>query len=124
MHDQVQQDPSDTKVSNPTEWEQRRRVVQRIMDKLTVILDRSVSLRTLADAIGIRVARQAFAGGPPETFWPSMCAVLDQCAPQLGMLVCEPLQWDPAYEAFWEPEVRALKALVEPERPPQAARPA
>ena len=76
------------------------------------------------DTIRARVAHQAFASGPPEAFWPSMCAVLDQFAPQLGMLVCEPLQWDPAYEAFWEPEVRALQALVEPERQPQAARPA
>ena len=105
MHDQVEQDPNDTKVNKPTEWEQRRRVVQRIMDKLTVSLDRSVSLRTL-DAIGVRVAHQAFAGGPPEAFWPPMRALLDQCGPEWGRLVCEPLARDPAYDLLWEPRVR------------------
>ena len=140
-NDVPKQDSSDAKVpmttsGPPTAWEQRRRLVQAIMDSLMSILHRGsggdgFSLRDILratdvtlDTIRARVAHQAFAGGPPETFWPSMCAVLDQFAPELGMLVCEPLQWDPAYEAFWEPEVRALKALVEPERQPQAARPA
>jgi hypothetical protein len=59
-----------------------------------------------------RVAHQAFAGGPPEAFWPPMRAVLDQFAPQLGELVCGGLEMDSAYEVFWEPEVRELQALV------------
>jgi hypothetical protein len=136
MHDRLQQDHDETIARKPTEWEQRQRLVQAIMDSLMSILHRKSGSDGFAlwdilratdvtlDTIRARVAHQAFAGGPPETFWPSMCAVLDQFAPQLGLLVTEPLQWDPAYEAFWEPEVRALKALVEPERPPQAARPA
>jgi hypothetical protein len=140
-HDAPKQNAIDANVpmttsGTPTEREQRRRLVQAIMDNLMSILDKGsgdgfFSLRDIfiatdvtLDMIRARVAHEAFAGGPPETFWPSMCAVLDQFAPQLGMLVCEPLQWDPAYEAFWEPEVRALKALVEPERQPPAERPA
>ena len=135
MHNLRQQDHAETMARKPTEWEQRRRLVQAIMDSLISILDRGAggtgfTLRDILratdvtlDTIRARVAHQAFAGGPPETFWPSMCAVLDQFAPQLGKLVCEPLQWDPAYEAFWEPEVRELKALVGPKRQPQAERP-
>ena len=135
MDDLVQQDQDETKARRPTDWEQRRRLVQAIMDSLMSILHRGASgdgfaLRDILratdgtlDTIRARVVHQAFVGGPPETFWPSMCTVLDQFAPELGMLVCDPLQWDPAYEAFWEPEVNALKALVEPERPPQAERP-
>jgi hypothetical protein len=135
MHDRLQQDHDETMARTQTAWEQRRLLVQAIMDSLMSILHRGsgsdgFSLRHILramdvtlDTIRARVAHQAFAGGPPETFWPSMCAVLDQFAPELGMLVCEPLQWDPAYEVFWEPEVRALKALVEPERQPQAAIP-
>ena len=128
-HDAPKQDSSDAKVpmttsGTPTAWEQRRRLVQAIMDSLMSILDKGsgdgfFSLRDIfiatdvtLDMVRARVAHQAFAGGPPETFWPSMCALLDQFAPQLGMLVCEPLQWAPAYEAFWEPEVRELQALV------------
>jgi hypothetical protein len=136
MHDQLPQNHEETMARTQTAWEQRRRLVQAIMDNLIARMDRgsggnSFSLRRILadtgvtlDMVRARVAHQAFAGGPPETFWPSMCAVLDQFAPQLGMLVCEPLQWDPAYEAFWEPEVRALKALLEPERQPQAEKPA
>ena len=140
-HDAPKQDSSDAKVpmttsGPPTAWEQRRRLVQAIMDSLMSILDKGsgdgfFSLRDIfeatevtLDTIRARVAHQAFAGGPPETFWPPMRAVLDQFAPQLGELVCGGLEMDSAYETFWEPEVRALRALVEPERPPQTERPA
>ena len=82
-----------TTSGTPTEWEQRRRLVQAIMDNLIALMDRgsggnSFSLRRILadtdvtlDTIRARVARQAFASGPPEAFWPSMCAVLDQFAP-------------------------------------------
>ena len=139
-HDAPKQDAIDAKVpmttsGTPTAWEQRRRLVQAIMDSLMSILDKGSGdgftlgdiLRATdvtLDTIRARVAHQAFAGGPPETFWPPMRAVLDQFAPQLGELVCGGLEMDSAYETFWEPEVRALKALVEPERPPQTERPA
>jgi hypothetical protein len=52
-----------------------------------------------------------------------MLALLDSFAPELGILVCESLEWDPAYEVFWEPEVRELQALVAGWRQPQAERP-
>jgi hypothetical protein len=61
------------------------------------------------DMIRARVAHQAFAGGPPEAFWPPMRALLDRFfCPGLGEVVCDGLDMDRAYEAFWEPETRAL----------------
>jgi hypothetical protein len=106
------------------EWEQRRRLVQAIMEGVTALLDRGAglpgpgfTLREILRATGVtldtiraRVATQAFAGGPPEAFWPAMRQVLDQFAPQLGDLMCARHKWDPAYERFWEADVRALTA--------------
>src|SRR5262249_29611932 len=48
-------------------------------------------------------------------------------APELGSVVCGSLEMDPGYEAFWEPDVRelkawALKAWVGAQRQPQAER--
>src|SRR5262249_15179943 len=86
--------------------------LRRIFDETEVTLD----------MIRARVAHQAFAGGPPEAFWPPIRALLDGFAPELGWLVCGSLEMDPGYEAFWEPDVRELKALVGPQRPPQAER--
>src|SRR5262245_65967005 len=60
------------------------------------------------DTIRARVAHQAFAGGPPEAFWPPMRALLDSFAPELGELVCSELEMERAYETFWEPDTRAL----------------
>ena len=104
----------------PTEWEQRRLLVQAIMDNLMSILDKGsgdgfFSLRDIFEATAVtldtiraRVAHQAFAGGPPEAFWPPMQALLDTFAPELGSLACGALEMAPAYERFWEPETRAL----------------
>jgi hypothetical protein len=111
----------------PTEWEQRRRLVEAIMDSVGQILvqtDHSpdapkppghFSLRDIFEAtevtldmIRTRVAHQAFAGGTPEAFWPPMRALLDDFAPELGSLACSSLEMDPAYERFWEPATRAL----------------
>jgi len=138
-HDAPKQDAIDAKVpmttsGTPTAWEQRRRLVQAIMDSLMSMLDKGsgngFSLRDILratdvtlDTIRARVAHQAFAGGPPEAFWPPMRALLDDFAPELGSLVCESVEWDPAYEMFWEPEVWELHALVAGQRHPQAERP-
>ena len=131
-HDAPKQDSIDANVpmttsGTPTEWEQRRRLVQAIMDSLGHLMEQmdhttapsGYSLRRILvetgdtlDMIRARVAHQAFAGGPPEAFWPPMRAVLDQFAPQLGELVCGGLEMDSSYEVFWEPEVRELQALV------------
>jgi hypothetical protein len=101
------------------------------MDSLRSLLDRGAdadgfSLRDILratdvslDTIRARVAQQAFAGEPPEVFWPPMKALLDRFAPGLSMLVCESLEWDPAYAVFWEPEVRELQALVAGWRQPK-----
>ena len=124
-----------TTSGTPTEWEQRRRLVQAIMDSLGQLMEQMdhtaapgcYSLRRILvetgvtlDMIRARVAHQAFAGGPPEAFWPPMRALLDSFFPELGSLVCESLEMERAYEAFWEPETRALmhemsNATPEPE---------
>jgi hypothetical protein len=90
------------------------------MDNLMSILDKGsgdgfFSLRDIFEATAVtldtiraRVAHQAFAGGPPEAFWPPMRALLDTFAPELGSLACGALEMAPAYERFWEPETRAL----------------
>jgi hypothetical protein len=129
MHDRMQHDQDAMKASTPTEWEQRRQLVEAIMVNVVRLMEQldrppgtlrprhSYSLRDIfeeteltLDTIRARVAHQAFAGGSPEAFWPPMRALLDSFAPELGMLVCESLEWDPAYEVFWEPEVRELQA--------------
>ena len=112
--------PRDTR---DTEWAQRRALVQAIMDNVMELLERmdrttppgGYSLRRILVATGVtldtiraRVAHQAFAGGPPEAFWPPMRARLDTFAPELGSLVCDTLEMAPAYARFWEPETRAL----------------
>jgi hypothetical protein len=43
MHDRLQQDHDETMARQPTEWEQRRRLVQAIMDSLMSILHRGAS---------------------------------------------------------------------------------
>src|SRR5262249_20567574 len=57
--------------------------------------------------------------------------LLDDFAPELGDLVCGPLEMEPAYERFWEPETRALmrdwavqqaSRAQEQSRPPCATR--
>ena len=85
-HDAPKQDSSDANVpmttsGPPQAWEQRRCLVQAIMDNLMSILDKGsgdgfFSLRDIfeatevtLDTIRARVAHQAFAGGPPDTFW-------------------------------------------------------
>jgi hypothetical protein len=127
----MQHDQEVTKASQRTAWELRRRLVQAMMDHLRSLLEKGSDspgmslrdiLRTTAvslDIIRARVAHQAFAGGPPEAFWPPMRALLDRFAPERGMLVCGSLEWDPAYEVFWEPEVRELQALVAGWRQPK-----
>jgi hypothetical protein len=131
-----------TTSGTPTEWEQRRRLVQAIMDSLGQLMEQMdhtaapsgyspLGLRRILvetgvtlDMIRARVAHQAFAGGPPEAFWPPMRALLDRFFfPEVGSLVCESLEWDPAYEVFWEPDVRELKALVAGWRQPPAGIP-
>src|SRR5262245_55106930 len=96
----------------PTEWVQRRQLVLAIMDNLMSILDKGsgdglISLRDIFEATAVtldmiraRVAHQAFAGGPPEAFWPPMRALLDTFDPGLGSFACEPLDMAPAYERF------------------------
>src|SRR5262245_18181202 len=106
-----------------TEWAQHRQLVQAIMDKVVALLERmdrttppgDYSLRRILvetgvtlDMIRARVAHQAFAGRPPDAYWPPMRAPLDTFATDLGMLVCGPLERAPAYARFWEPETRAL----------------
>jgi hypothetical protein len=123
------QEPVIATSDTSTAWEQRRRVVQAIMDSLMSLLDRGAdgsgfSLRDILratdvtlDTIRARVAHQAFAGGPPEAFWPPMKALLDTFAPELGMLVCGELEMDPAYERFWGPETQELKHALEQQTP-------
>ena len=82
-----------------TAWAQRRQLVQAIMDKVVALLERmdrttppgGSSLRRILVETGVtldmlraRVAHQALAGGPLETFWPPMRALLDTFAPELG----------------------------------------
>src|SRR5215510_1755327 len=102
-HDAPKQDSIDANVpmttsGTPTEWEQRRQLVQAIMGSLMSILDKGsgdglLSLRDIFEAIDVtldtiraRVAHQAFAGGPSEAFWPPMQALLDSFYPELGSL--------------------------------------
>src|SRR5262245_43980813 len=125
-HGTPEREPCVTKEATydiPTEWAQRRELVQAIMDNVVALLEREdrttppggYSLRRILVETGVtldmlraRVAHQAFAGGPPEAFWPPMRALLDTFDPDLGMLVCGPLERAPAYARFWEPETRAL----------------